>query len=131
MTDKSDILTPPVRSVGRLASIVVAVALVALGVDAYLSLRNVRELRQRQDIVSHGDDAVLRLERIRAGVNEVALYSRGYLLIADDEFRRRTLADQGSVFNQVSDFRVFTIDARQVRFCDHAGGPDPGRLPGR
>ena len=118
MTETSDILTPQARSVGRLASIVVVIALVALGVDAYLSLRNVRELRQRQDIVAHGDDAVLRLERIRAGVNEVALYSRGYLLIADDEFRSRTLANQGRVFAEVSDFRRFTIDTRQVRSCD-------------
>ena len=122
MTQASDSNPLRTASVGRLASVVVGLAVLALAVDTLLALRNVKELRAAQARVSHGQDAVLRLERVRAGVNEVALYSRGYLLIGDDTFRQRTADNEALVLGRITDFRDFTVDDRQKTDCDTMSG---------
>ena len=99
---------------GRLLSFwVVGLAVVVLVVDFVLALINVRDLRRSEDLVTHGNIAVKRLEHVRSLVNEVALYSRGYLLIGDAEFAKRTAQKEGEVDVELTSFQAFTILSEQ------------------
>ena len=97
---------------------VVGLAVVVLVTDFVFALLNVRDLRFSEGLVDHGNVAVRRLEHIRALVNEVALYSRGYLLVGDGEFRARTDRREGEVVAEVAGFRTFTIVPAQYPLID-------------
>ncbi len=119
----SDRVTRGQGSVGRVATIGVAVALLVLIVDAAVSLNNVRRLHDRQGWVTHTHDALMRLSDLRSSAVDVVSYARGYLLHADPEFLNRIPVCERRVQEGIANFRSFTIDnPRQTANCDKLAG---------
>ena len=117
--DNSDSVTRRPGSVGRMATVGVAVALVVLVIDAIVSLGNVRRLHDQQESVDHTDQALMRLADLQASVVDVVSYGRGYLLDGDPELLDRLPKGERSVTAAIDGFRAFTADnPRQTANCD-------------
>ncbi len=108
--DTNDISTRRVGSVGRVATIGVIFALVALATDAAVSLRNVHGLGERQWWVAHTHEALMKLAVIRGEAVDTVAYTRGFMLDADPEYRRRMPTTEADVLSRIADFRSFTSD---------------------
>jgi PAS domain S-box-containing protein len=120
VAEQNDILsTRAARSVGRLATAAVVLALLALAADVAVSLRNIHGLAERQWWVNHTHDALMRLAVIRSSSVDTVAYTRGFMLDGDPEYRRRMPATEKDVFDRVADFRQFTSDNPvQTANCD-------------
>jgi PAS domain S-box-containing protein len=109
--------------VGRVATIAVIIALLALVTDVAVSLRNVRGLAERQWWVAHTHDSLMRLAFIRGSAVDAVSYSRGYILDGDPEYLRRLPDSERTVDDRITDFRSFVSDNPvQVANCDALRG---------
>ncbi len=119
MADSGDRTTRRAASVGRVASIGVLLALLALAADAAISIGNVRGLAKQQWWVAHTHDALMRLSYIRAASVDTVAYCRGYMLDGDPEYIRRMPEREQYVRGRVADFKLFTSDNPvQAANCD-------------
>ena len=117
--DSPDTLTQREASVGRVATIGVALALMALAADAFVSLKNVEGLKDRQKWVGHTHVALMKLTALRASVTDALAHTRGYLLDGDGGFLPHLAAAEQATAAEEDDVRSFTADnPRQTASVD-------------
>jgi PAS domain S-box-containing protein len=71
------------RRIGNLATFGVALALVVLIANAYVSLQNIRQLVLRDGWVEHTTEVMANLEQLHSGIYNAVAAQRGFLLTGD------------------------------------------------
>ena len=97
-------------SVGRLATVVSAIALAVLALDGLASVYNLHALRSDQRWVEHTHEASMQLQRLRGSLIDVVSQTRGYLLDGTPALADALPVTERAVRQQLADFREFTKD---------------------
>ncbi len=70
---------------GRLATPLIAFALIVLAANAWISYRNIVSLVAKEKLVQHAQEVLVELEGVLADVTSAVAAERGYLLTGDEE----------------------------------------------
>jgi PAS domain S-box-containing protein len=131
------------RRIGNSATIGVLLALAVLIANAWVSLRNIQQLVQRDFWVEHTTDVIANVERLGGSVSDLLSAERGYLLSGHTSFREpyaahrtRALSLLKTLISQTSDNagqkqRLDRLDAELsnlLKITDKAIAADPGTI---
>jgi PAS domain S-box-containing protein len=98
-------------------ALAVALLVVALGVDAVLSLHNIREVATSVQWVSHTNEVLTRLEAVLSTLKDAETGQRGYLLTGEPAYLEPYRDAVDRLPRQIADLRQVTLDnpAQTVR----------------
>ena len=97
-------------NVGRLAVPGILIALCVLAANAWISLRNTRQLSQKQGWVQHTQDVLIELEGVRNSVTDATANERAYLLSDDDRYFGRYQASRQDAAARLEQLQRLTSD---------------------
>jgi PAS domain S-box-containing protein len=98
------------KSVGKLATFGVILALVVLLANAWISYRNTRQLMDSEGWVEHTQVVRAAIGEVQTNASDAVAAQRGYLLVTQDRFLEPYKAARAGIAIQLDRLRELTVD---------------------